>query len=64
MTFRSLIRRTILRWLTWRHERRLPELALVNREITSARRKHRPVRHLERARRDIVHARLRLEISR
>lgn len=60
----KMVNRTILRWLTWRHFRALPELRDLDRAEREARARHERTAHISRAKRALVHQRLKLEIRR
>lgn len=64
MTLRKLVNRTVLLWQTWKFQRVLPELRLISAAERKARRRHGKVSGYQKARRDLVHARLRMECRR
>lgn len=60
-----LVKRAIREWQAWivarRVERRNPELVALRKAEAAARRQHKPVRHIHKSRRAIVHAALAAE---
>jgi HAMP domain-containing protein len=64
MNIRRIVSRICLWWASRRVEKQLPEIAEIAREIEANRRRHRPVRRLMRAQRDLIHARLAAEQGR
>jgi hypothetical protein len=60
-----LVKRAIRAWEAWRLarrvERRNPELASLRKAEATARRQHKPVKHIHNTRRALVHAALAAE---
>lgn len=54
MILRRLVLRTVLRWQTWRADRAFPERKALKAMRADARKHHRPIRHIERALRNLV----------
>lgn len=63
MRVSRIIRRVAMRWEAWRTDRVIPERAMLRKARTEARAKHGRTKHLERAMKDIVTARLKLEME-
>lgn len=55
---KTLIRRAILAWQCWRVRRAIdrayPELASLSRQLEINRRRHKPVKHIERQMRELM----------
>ena len=58
---RRIVSRVTAWWLARRVERRMPELASLRKAEATARRQHKPVKHIHQTRRAIVHAALAAE---
>ena len=58
---RRIVSRVTAWWLARRVERRMPELASLRKAEATARRQHKPVKHIHNTRRALVHAALAAE---
>ena len=58
---RRIVSRVTAWWLARRVERRNPELASLRKAEATARRQHKPVKHIHNTRRALVHAALAAE---
>ena len=61
MIARRIIHAVTAWWLARRVERRNPELASLRKAEATARRQHKPVKHIHQTRRALVHAALAAE---
>jgi hypothetical protein len=61
MTLRRIVSRINRWWVARRFERRVPELAALRQAEAEHRRLHRPVKHIQKTRRALVHAALAAE---
>ena len=61
MIARRIIHAVTAWWLARRVERRMPELASLRKAEATARRQHKPVKHIHQTRRALVHAALAAE---
>lgn len=60
---RRLVTRALASWRSWRLARRVPAHRDIDRAIASARKAHRPIASLLKAKQQLVRERLRLEIG-
>lgn len=58
---RRIVSRVTAWWLARRVERRNPELASLRKAEATARRQHKPIKHIHQTRRALVHAALAAE---
>lgn len=63
MRVSRLIRRLAMRWEAWRADRAIPERVMLRKARDEAQARHGRTKHIERAMKDIVTARLKLEME-